>query len=249
MRIILISLVFLLIFISVVNAEDLFSQRELLQKYQFTALEKKLESYNKGYLVGEISYRDYLWAFSTLWTKSDFKSEGLKAAIDKWVIENPDSAYANIVAGKYYLDLGYDARGVEWASETSEEQFSEMQKYFKKAIPYTEKGLKLNSEIIEGYKTVISRMKSAKENTTKDLLNYLETAPEIVKQKTAVWIELLYSITPRWGGSYAEMEYIIDNKLPKRPHQFSAGDISLLEDMIYHPLSLYCILGCIFLLD
>jgi len=61
---------------------------------------------------------------------------------------------------------------------------------------------------------------------------FFKDAPEIIWQRGAIWHEILYNSTPRWGGSYKEMHTIIDEDISKNIPDFTKDDQHFYESWI-----------------
>lgn len=218
---------------------DLLEHKKLLLTHNFEALEERLDFYNNGYLNGQISKKDYYWSVENLWTVRKDEKDKFKAALEKWIKAYPDSAQAHIAMGEHYATEGYNARGNKWASETSIEQFSEMEKQFAKAQEHLDTGIEINPSIIKGYTIKMGILRNSKSNQrhmqlVPRMMAYMRTVPINIKARQAVWWRFIDLLTPRWGGSYHKMQDIIDTEIPKFIPDLSLKAKANLEDAILH---------------
>lgn len=226
------------------HSDDLLMHRTLLQEHRFDELDRKLQSFNDGYINGEIDLRVYFWSVRTLWRENEIDETWLQLTLKKWVQENPSSAQANIVMGRYYREKAYQARGSKFAHKTSADQLTQMEKYFREAESYLEIGLKRNPNVIDGHISQFSIIKATREqdpllDLSDKLLKYTDALPNSVKQNEAFWSLLLQSSIPRWGGSYIQMRSIVDNYALKNIPSISQEQILALRDTItYDQMSL-----------
>lgn len=61
---------------------------------------------------------------------------------------------------------------------------------------------------------------------------FFQQAPETIWKREAIWNDILFNATPRWGGSYQEMQFIIDHDLPQYYNEFSTSDRDYFESWI-----------------
>ncbi|MBX2807173.1 MAG: DUF4034 domain-containing protein [Cellvibrionaceae bacterium] len=195
---------------------DLFAMRSMLQTHHFDSLQTRLAAYNERYLTGHSSdhYRDYHWSVETLWKDSDLDQPWLEAALSRWLQQYPQSAYGRAVLGKFYTDKGFAARGGKWASETQASQFDAMEEWFKRAMDNLQAALDSQDDILFAHIQRLNIIKASRHFHDETLISYMDKVPAKVKQKPGVWIALLQSLTPRWGGSYALMHSVIAEVVP-----------------------------------
>jgi len=228
-----------LLFISSIHARDLFINRDLLKAQDYKSLELQLQKSNDRYLDGDISLRDYYSSADTLWADNDISAPWLGYALSGWLKDSPESAFAHIYIGKYYADKAYDARGTKWASETSDQQVKEMEKFFRLSEFHIEQGLSKNPLVLRGYLTKLSVLRTTRQHDDRLLLSqrlllYLNKAPLKIKQTVAVWRWIVDLCTPRWGGSYAEMERLINKVAVENIPAVTNKQIETLNDLIVH---------------
>jgi tetratricopeptide (TPR) repeat protein len=100
------------------------------------------------------------------------------------------------------------ARGQNWASETSDEQFKEMKRYFSLALQDVGAALKMNPKVDVCYQLMIQIAMAVRDDILKKnaLLEALKYRPYGYRVRH----QYLYSLTPRWGGSYNKMEEFVE---------------------------------------
>lgn len=174
--------------------------REMLLNKEFEKLNISLSDYQKAYekdVQKEDDLIDAYFAFSVSGT--DYEE-----LLNQWVDSHPDSYQPYLARASYFHYLGWESRGGKWASETSHYQIKKMQEYFTKAKWDIEKSLKQKQDHIVPYYVLINILKTTDErDEIKAIVDQaLAKCPESFRIRSAY----LLSITPRWGGSYEEMD-------------------------------------------
>lgn len=195
---------------------ELLEHRHLLQEQRYDLLEERLRAFNDGYLTGTISIRDYYWSTESVWASRDVGAEWLEAALADWLEKKPKSAYALIFASRYQAAKAYKARGTKPASTTPPDQFALMEEHLTAAESLVKAGLAIDSNVLEGYSRMPAMMRSSSRRRSgmglsDALLLYVETVPENIRRTEVIWSLLLQASAPRWGGSYQDMNSLLEN--------------------------------------
>ncbi|BFM18019.1 hypothetical protein R50073_42020 [Maricurvus nonylphenolicus] len=206
--------------------------RDLLQAREFSRLDKSLEQQNDDYLNGKISLKTYYWGIETVWPKQD--TANVKQLLDDWLKANPSSAYAHLFLAQHWFQEAGKARGEKWAKDTTKQQFDEMEKLLAKASPHLNKAIELNPLLLKAHadKLLLIRGSSKHGNASE----YFAKIPERLKQSPFIWLSLLRTAYPRWGGSYHEMVFIIHNEIPKHAPNINKAGSDFLQDAIIFDL-------------
>lgn len=212
------------------DAENTFAQRKLLLSHQFSVLEKNLATANDGYLDKRISIHDYFAVNRTFWLERDVPTPELLNALDSWLESSPKSAYAHVLMGIYWSDRAHQARGKKWAKDTSSTQIKNMNMFFVKAWHFLQKGLEIDSSIIEAYDKQLSITRTSSHYGSPQ--EYMRTVPSAMKRNIYIWDILLQSSIPRWGGSYARMNQIIKQEIPVYLPKLTDVERQTLTDII-----------------
>ena len=188
--------------------EKLLAKRQelvaLFEAAKFDELDQRLNSIQAQYEAGELSERELGDSFDWIssWALRDVeKFDKLLAA---WVEHNPQSYGAHVVRGTFYANRGFKARGTAYAADTSAAQFATMRKWLRRARKDFETSIPLSHKPLLshiGLQTV-ALMDSGREERKALLDQAMTYAP----RSYSVRANYMWSLTPRWGGSYEQME-------------------------------------------
>jgi tetratricopeptide (TPR) repeat protein len=129
------------------------------------------------------------------------------------ILNNWVHLYSNVyppyaARAKYYVACAWAARGTKWAKETTEEQFQEMRRYYSLALEDIKSALTLNPKLDICYSMMITMGMCVSDERL--MKNALAEALKYNPYGFHVRDVYLYSLTPRWGGSYQAMEDFCD---------------------------------------
>lgn len=179
--------------------------RNMLIDKKFNELNKYFEELDKKYEV-DISIEELLYISYDALAIKDIEYEEF---FNSWIIFSPNSYVPYLGRGIFYYNMGWKERGNRWASETKDEQFEKMYKYFKKSKLDLDKSLVINQRIIYPYDTLIDM---ANTTSNEDEVEYLvKKALEINRHSLKIRQRYLKTISPRWSGSYEKMTDYVDN--------------------------------------
>ena len=128
--------------------------------------------------------------------------------LNNWVQQYANTYQPYVARAKYYLACGGAARGTKWANETTEKQFQEMRRYYSLALEDIKSALTVNLKLDICYSMMITIGMSVSDDRLKK--NTLAEALKYNPYGFYVRDVYLYSLTPRWGGSYQAMEEFCD---------------------------------------
>lgn len=176
----------------------------LFQNKVFRSLNEKLEEWQQAYEQDYSVESNVFDAFEVFASADPLYEQYL----NMWIQQYPTSYVPFVARAKYYCECGWMARGFKWASETSEEQFNKMERYFSLALQDIAAALKLNPQIDVCYQLMIQIAMTVSDDVLKK--NALQEALKYHPYGYSVRYQYLYSLTPRWGGSYNKMEEFIE---------------------------------------
>jgi hypothetical protein len=104
--------------------------RGLLAGGQYADLETRLAAYDAA-APGNPACEALVWSAYEMLTEG---SPNVRALIDRWVSQRPDSAAPLVARTAMHCHMGHAARGYKFANETSEAQFAAMRKHFEQGI-------------------------------------------------------------------------------------------------------------------
>lgn len=179
--------------------------RNLLVDMKFEELEKYLKQIDETYKK-DITKEDLLF---TVYDTFGIEDESYLKFFNTWLEAIPNSYNAYLARAIYYYHMGYHERGHKWISETKDEQIDKMYEYFKKSYHDLDKYFELNGESIVSYSILIRiHTKTGESDKIKQLVR---KALKLNNNSYRIRARYLISITPRWGGSYAQMYRFLES--------------------------------------
>ena len=197
--------------------------QKFLSERKFEDLDAKANALQAEYETGRISSAELLHGFRAFYSVSA-KTTPL---VDEWVRLFPRSYAARLARGIHYRYLAGEARGGKWISETSPEQVRTMEHYLDVAMGELRASEALTKKPILTYLhelTVGMFMGDADSNRTA-----LAKALAIDPKDFTVRRKYMYTITPRWLGSFEEMEEFLT---ASQKQGVSGQDLDSLKAMI-----------------
>ena len=176
---------------------------ELLQKLRerkFQDLDAQFNSYQASFEenpLAEGNLANAFEAFSSL-------DPALGPLLDEWVAKDPNSYTAHTARAEYLVAAGYQARGNQYANETSEGQFAEMNALLAKAVKDAVAAIKLNPKSGFPYAVIIEASRGASEDVMRE--QAFAAGLKNVPLSMVIRVSEMRALQPRWGGSYRAME-------------------------------------------
>lgn len=137
--------------------------------------------------------------------------EAYEPLIDSWIEQYPANYQPYTARAYFYYRLGWAARGTSWASETKDEQLEEMRRYFGQASADVSTALTLDANTIIPYYILIGITSTQVAIEERDAV--LQKALKVNPASYILRDRYLKFRTPRWGGSYKEMEDFINESM------------------------------------
>jgi len=180
---------------------------KLLHAKKFSKLNEILHTYQLASETDNCSEKNLhnaYWAFCR-------DSEGYETLLNNWTESFPDHYQPYLARACYYYEMGWAARGFDYARNTSREQFDSMNSYFAKAEQDIEQVHKHFNKTVIGYELLMSMRNAQGRQRESDAAK--NKALTISPASYAVRVGYLYTIRPRWGGSYEQMNTFIQESL------------------------------------
>ena len=198
--------------------------RKLLVSRNFNELSRVLEGYQQATLK-DIATEGVLFTTYDAFELADPKYDSILRA---WVKSKPNDYQSHLALGVYYSHLGWESRGSDWASETEDKQFSSMKDFFTEAKSSYEKAKSINSKAMVVYAKLIGLAKAQSDMGDKHAI--VREALKVNNKTYKVRQHYLWSIEPRWGGSFDVMQEFVDEAKQYAKHN---PKLASLEGMIY----------------
>ncbi|MCP4325283.1 MAG: ribosomal protein L7/L12 [Alteromonadales bacterium] len=173
--------------------------RGLLQSKKYYQLESILSELNDK-VHHDISWESAFRRSINLLSNQEKVSINM---LDNWV-NTTESAYAYLARGAYYADAGATARGFEFTSETSDDQFAAMNKLYLSAYSDLIHAKEIDSSLLPTYALLIQINVGDGSYNPRDL--FLKEA--ILANPAGNQYRYVYMnyIKPKWGGSWEMMD-------------------------------------------
>ncbi len=181
--------------------------RGMLESRRFDALNSLLHKYQVASETIPLA-EDLLFAGYNAFRKNDPRYEGL---MTDWIKKFPNMYQPYLARAEYYYNAAWNARGTKWATETTQEQFQGMNTNFEKTRKDLNTVLNLNNKTLVPHQLLINIAKTQSSDT--EMKELIKKAIEINPASYKLRATYLISITPRWGGSYKEMEAFTNDSL------------------------------------
>jgi hypothetical protein len=135
----------------------------------------------------------------------------LEKHLNNWVEKYPTSKVALLARSNYYLGQAWKCRGNKWARETPDQNFVEMNKYLGHGIEDLEKVIKTDSTWFTAYYLLYNYCKLKPDQF--DVNKIFKMACNFKKDCFSFYAFQIQTKQPRWGGSYSEMENVLNEGL------------------------------------
>jgi len=178
-----------------------------LQEHRFDVLDRQLKSYQQRADTNVVEEANAHMAYETF----DNLDPQLVSAMDQWVKISPSSYSAHLARAYYLFHEGSLARGDKWASQTSDQQFAHMRKYFMQGGNEAETALRLEPKLVDGY--LLLENPAANEGPRSCLL-VAQAGLKQVPGSFLIRALLMNCFEPRWGGSYKLMDWVAKESRP-----------------------------------
>jgi tetratricopeptide (TPR) repeat protein len=229
----IVPLVFVLCAIVWAQAAVAASYTQLLRNNNVTELEALLTGVQQRFEAGELSEIDLRDAFRPFYL--DRLDAAAESNLTKWASSSPRSYVAHLALGIYLRRRGDDARGGNFAADTSPESIDQMSMYHRRATEELRASIALTRKPIL---SVFHLLNISLHSGDRDkLITLLRQANEILPNNSLVRNTYALSLTPRWGGSYEQMDkFISATKRERVPENLVLQLVAIEEDDKGHTL-------------
>ncbi|HWZ64665.1 MAG TPA: hypothetical protein VNX02_16720 [Steroidobacteraceae bacterium] len=170
-----------------------------LKSGDYAALESYYSQQQARYETGAIPDEKLYASFRKLYEDSP-DNEGY---FDRWIAAYPNSYAAVLSRGVYLYRMAWAVRGERYISDTSSPQIEAMNNYLRRARPDLIASLKLTDK---PYLSTLYLFNVAMLNgTVSERAQWYERGTTLDPDNTLLRYRYMFSLRPRWGGSYQEM--------------------------------------------
>lgn len=181
----------------------LMSMRKMLLAREFTALEGRIAELERAF-AADYASEDALFEVLDVF---DVWGDTLEASLEAWVAASPGRYQPYLARAAFRFAQGWNARGSDWASETSAAQFAGMESQFARALPDLATALRLNPRsVLPHYIRInVAVAASRRRDAEEALAQALALRPGSYRIRNS----FLNGLKPRWGGSYPDMRRFV----------------------------------------
>ncbi len=174
--------------------------RELFENQQFEMLNSILEDYQSGFELNSSDEYKVLDAYRVFAGTLPIYQD----VLNRWARRSPEHYAPYLARANYYYAQGWESRGNRFATDTSEDQFRKMRFYFRNAADDLETALHLNQNLLPAHLIQMGIFTATGDTERED--RCLRNALELFPHSFLIRSKYMWGLTPRWGGSYREME-------------------------------------------
>ena len=170
----------------------------LLRAHEFDRLEEQTVLFQKHFASGALTEFDLREAYRPFY---DMNEDDWRR-LDMWQKAYPRSYAVPLIRGAFYKRAGFNARGGEWATETTEAQFKEMYRLHALARHELEESLELTEKPFLSVWHLIDLV-YGDPVLMKELM---DRGTQMLPTNTLIRARYMRALRPRWYGSYQQME-------------------------------------------
>lgn len=188
--------------VQTVSISEILELRQLLHNEKFEKLNDILDDYQKNFEADSADEYRVIDAYIAF----EITDPAKEIHFSKWKESTPSHYQPYLASAVYYYRKGWEGRGHQFASETSEEDFEIMRINFSKASENIEKALKINNNLLVAYNTLIGiHNADSNFNNEKEII---KKALTLFPNSYAIRTTCAWASEPRWGGNYTLIEKI-----------------------------------------
>ena len=136
----------------------------------------------------------------------------LEPRLNEWVKLRPKSVAALLARANYYRASAWHARGTSLARETTAAQFQRMKGFFERSVADLGAAHRLDPNSIVAYRQMIDIATSRGDVASSRQM--LDQALKVQPYSFVLRAAHMYSLLPRWGGSYKAMAQFAQESMP-----------------------------------
>ncbi|MGH7286255.1 MAG: DUF4034 domain-containing protein [Polyangiaceae bacterium] len=136
----------------------------------------------------------------------------IKEKLDAWATASPNSFAPFFARGTYIAEVGFVSRGAKWSKDTPKEDFAAMTKAFGPAQDDLARALSMRPKLVAAKRVQIKMDRN--DFADRDPADIVNEATKMCPGCFQIRVTYLFSATPRWGGSYEEMQSYVSKVSP-----------------------------------
>jgi tetratricopeptide (TPR) repeat protein len=166
-------------------------------------VERRFSGLQSDFEKGKVTEYELFDAYKAFYQQED----RYRPQFDSWIKAYPSSASAYLARGTYYRKLGDFRRGTQYVPEVPNEDLNYMEQMHALATRDLETSVRLNPK---SYLAILQLLNIAQfDGDEAAARRYLNVGNEILPSNFMVRARYLITLTPKWGGSYEQMDKFI----------------------------------------
>jgi tetratricopeptide (TPR) repeat protein len=186
---------------------------ELLLNHRYTELETVLGNLETKFANDPVYEQALLAAYKSFGEETNLPDETFLKAFDEWIALT-QSYKAYTAKGMFNSSIGFRARGRQYTSEVTPEQWAKAEKFWRAGFKDLAESIKINSQQVPVYLQMIRILMAGgdNDNAKKLTVNALSKLPQSYYLRTT----MLFYLQPKWGNTFEEAD-----KLVKEAQQYT----------------------------
>lgn len=185
---------------------------KLLWTEQYAELDRALDEQYRLYQDGKLKAAAFV---SQLWTLQMADKDHFSQRFDAWVAARPDSRWASLAQGLFFLQAAWNARGQDVAARTPEHQMAAMREWAQRAVATLRRAADNEvSPALYGGGLIGAGMLLGDSSGSEGLMRAALDADPKIWMAPIAYFQQLY---PQWGGSEEAMLGFIDEIRGQHP--------------------------------
>jgi hypothetical protein len=185
----------------------------LIERDELDGIDDKVEALLETHFTKDDGSED----IHVFYRQFESPSEQANRVSARWLSAAPKSPYAMLARGMYLREQAWKARGDKWASETSADRMRRKSEIVAEAVPLLRASYKREPRLMPAYAGLLN-------------LGVIESRDDWVKEAIDagtkrdpgcydLMYQRMFSMKPRWGGSYEAMLAYANEMAPKIPQR------------------------------
>ncbi|MBK7974434.1 MAG: hypothetical protein IPK07_14525 [Deltaproteobacteria bacterium] len=167
---------------------------------------------------GKERFDDGTWKLATFYwvfrdagrSRDDSDAAVLRANLDRWRTELPDSPIAHIALGEFVLGTAFHARGGKFAAQVPEENWAPFRARVKQARQILEDAPPAAKKCPGWYHAMLQVLRADGSATRDEATRIFEAGLALDPSYHALYWARVEALQPRWGGSFAALRELAE---------------------------------------
>jgi tetratricopeptide (TPR) repeat protein len=180
--------------------------QQLIIEKRFSAVDDELADKLRRYRLGTFNDIQLIVEIR----KAAAPDPKIEPLLKTWVNESKASFFAHLLLAQYRTNIGFEKRGGEFYSQTSQEQITGMRQEFDLAILSYQEAMKIDPKSSLPIAGLMSTMRPIADAEVAWKL--VDQANRIDLKNLSARREMIYTLAPKWGGSLEAMDSYLEKQ-------------------------------------